>query len=668
MMKKLFLLLGLMSLFIDLSALSLKESIVEVLNNNPVVAERLKNYRETQQDLNIAESEYYPKIDLRSTVGYNKAGNIFDSTHQGYRDVEYHNYTNSLIISQNIFDGFGTMHKVDYQEARILAAAYNYVEKANDISFTMLDIYLSVIREYELLQTARENVEINKSIWAKVNNLFASGLNTESEVKKIESSLALAESNLIVQRNNVRETEYQFKKTLGRMPSIEEMQKPTLDINMPESLTRATLFAIQNNPSLLVSDYNIKSAQAMYKQNQKSFYPRIDIELEQRLNDSFDHDNGFDNPDDRSTARIVLNYNFFNGGADKATRQKNISTINKEVEIKRTLKREVIEGIELSWMAYEMGDLQLEALKTYSKHSERTLELYKEEYDLGRRSLLDLLSAQGDVINSREQIINAEHAKLFANYRILDAMGLLTLAVLDDPDEYKRKVNLYTNKDAEEILDNIPVKFDVDNDKIVDGIDICDNSIAVNGIMPYGCVLHVSDEDKDGIIDSKDSCSFTPVGISVGEDGCALDLDEDSIKDYQDECLDTPLTYTIDEKGCAVSSSISSGFKDKGLSMSLEQVASIEKLYKFLKRKPDYSANIISHTNVSKGDIDNKTLSAQRASLIKDILIKKGIAKDRLSDEGRANEEPIAEEDAEDAAAINSRIVVELNNAELEDL
>ena len=41
----------------SLDALTLKESIVEAMNTNPIVQERLKNYRLTQQDLNIAESE-----------------------------------------------------------------------------------------------------------------------------------------------------------------------------------------------------------------------------------------------------------------------------------------------------------------------------------------------------------------------------------------------------------------------------------------------------------------------------------------------------------------------------------------------------------------------------------------------------------------------------------
>ncbi len=50
---------------------------------------------------------------------------------------------------------------------------------------------------------------------------------------------------------------------------------------------------------------------------------------------------------------------------------------------------------------------------------------------------LNLLSAQNDLISSKAQIINAQMDRLFAQYRILDAMGMLVSSVLDDKDYAK---------------------------------------------------------------------------------------------------------------------------------------------------------------------------------------------------------------------------------------
>jgi len=647
----------------SLFSLTLQESVVEVMNTNPIVAERLKNYRATQQDLTVAESEYYPSVDFRASLGYNSAGALKTSDedwNHKVQDEQYSNYETSLILTQNLFDGFSTTNKVDYQEARILAAAYNYIEKSNDLAFKMTTAYLNVIRSYELLQTARENVQINDEIFRKVKDLFDSGLTTDSEVKKIESALSLARSNLTVQRNNSRDTEYSFRRVLGRMPNVANMSKPELNISMPDSIERAALYAVNHNPSLLVSRYNIQGAQALHRQTQKDFYPKIDLELAQNYNDA-DKLNRFNQPDDRFTARLVLSYNIFRGGADTAAAQREISKINQEIDIKRDLKRQVIEGLDLSWNAYEMIAQQLIDLKDYSRFSEKTLELYKEEYDLGRRSLLDLLSAQNDVINSRSQIIIAEHDYLLAKYRILDAMGLLPMAIVGDTKDFSSRVNLYTDGEAHVILDTIPVKLDVDKDNIVDNLDLCDNSLLENNIMPYGCKKILRDSDGDGVRDSRDKCPLTPKNAKVSPDGCALDGDMDGIKDYKDKCLDTPIGYEVNDDGCAISLNLGVNFKYYSDIIEENSEKNIEKFAEFIKKNSHYELNIVGHTS-TKGDADlNKRLSLKRAKAVKLALINLGVSANSMTTEGRGEEDPIVEDTSADGKLLNRRVEIEIS-------
>jgi adhesin transport system outer membrane protein len=467
-----------------LFGLSLKKSVIDTLNNNPIVKERLRNYRATREDLNIAESDYYPKLDFSASAGYSSAGKLYDHV----RDVDYTDYETALTLTQNLFNGFGTMYKVDYEKIRVLAAAYHYVEKSNDIAFRMVSAYIDVLKTEELLEVAKENVDIVLTIYNKVEDLYKSGLTTESEVKKIRSALSLAHSSLVVAQNNLIDKKFGIKRILGRVPDIKSMKTPDLSTSvLPSSLEKAASYAIRHNPSLLVSKYNIKSAQALLKYKKKNFYPKIDLEISQRYNDSHEDTNGFDQPDDRFRARIKFSYNLFNGGADSADLQKSVSKINQEVEIQRDLKRQVIEGMELSWSAYEMLSKQLKDLREYRKYSKETLKLYEQEYDLGRRTLLDLLSAQNDLITSRKQIITAKYDYIFAKYRILDAMGTMVSTILGSDSILTKPVNLYTNKKADTKVDNLPVKLDVDDDKITDKSDLCNGSEKQSSIMPYGC-------------------------------------------------------------------------------------------------------------------------------------------------------------------------------------
>lgn len=494
-------LLLLLSLTSSLFAQDLKTTLEEVLSSNPVVQERLKNYNSTKEDITSAKAGYYPKLDLsvgvgiennQKRTGWNDTSTLVspdDGTAVDSSTLSV--YQTSLKYTQNIFAGFETQSKIEEKTNLTVSSAYSYIEKVNDISFQMVDTYLEVMRNKELLETAKANVDINKEIFKKVEKLYDAGLTTLSEVNKIESTLSLAESNYVVQENTLMDVMFNMQRVVGRYLNSDDMKKPILNVALPASIEDAAQYSMENNPSLLVAKYNVKLAQATYKGKRAAYYPKIDIELSQTMNSNL---SGIPGEDDRFRAMAFLSYNLFNGFSDKSAIQKSVSQIHQEVESKNDLRRQVIEGLNLSWAANEkLGD-QLEHLKNYKKFSLKTLTLYAKEYDLGRRSLLDLLSAQNDFIGAKQQIINTEYSMLFAKYRILDAMGTLVPTVIGNTDTLYANVGLAGNTPQNE--DTLPISYDRDLDLIVDDLDICNSSLKNEMRDLYGCKFVFEDTSK----------------------------------------------------------------------------------------------------------------------------------------------------------------------------
>lgn len=675
---------------INANALTLKETLNEVLETNPVVQERLKNLNETREDLNIAKSEWLPSLDYRGTIGRNNSGDLKDSGNSSFnhtvRDSSYSHYTNSLKLTQNIFNGFSTTEKINYQEARVFGAAYHYLENANDVAFNMTQAYIDLLRSYQLLQNAKDNVVINKKIYEDVQSLYDQGLTTKSEMTKIYASLSLANSNLVVQQNNTMDKEFKFKRLYGRSVNVGTLEVPKLDLAMPESKKRATMIAIQNNPSMIVSSYNIKGAQALYREKKSKFMPSVDIEAEQMFND-YTKDNGFDSADDRQRIYAVLNWNLFKGGAHSADLQKSRSTINKELELQRDLKRQTIEGLELSWSAYEMLGKQLTELYKYYEYSEETLSSYQSEYEMGRRTLLDLLSAQNDLISSKAQIINAQMDKLFAQYRILDAMGMLVSSVLDDKD-YAKIIKTTTNP-LDLPKDEIPVLLDVDNDKIVDHLDICDNSVVGNNdIGADGCNKEEKDSDFDGIPDSKDKCPDTPFGAVVGVDGCPVGV-ENKFNMTSGEYINSVLAYGEDspkkeskkglydyEFNVAANKNIESTSMDKHLmyddfamikrfdfvNMNSKDESKIDEMAKNLKEYNGTNAvvTLIGNTRATKDSEASFDKGLEYANSLKAELVKKGVDEKIIVTQSRANLDKTYTQTVRSDASLNDVVVAAL--------
>ncbi len=450
MIKKI--LLSLISTIVLLPAQTLQSSVESVLNSNPIVLENLANYREISKDLSIARSEYYPTLDLISSAGVETTNSeelkVIDGESLNY-------YENSLTLMFNIFDGFGTTNRIDYEKMRVLSSAYSFIKISNDMALEATKAYLEAIKQRELLVTAQENVDINEEIFIKIKELYSIGITSKSEMRKVESSLFLARSNFVIQKNNTMDSVFNFKKLLGEEVDLNTLEIPSFNLLLPKTLDVAKAYSLTHNPSMMISDFNIKSSQYFKKQNQKNYYPRVDLMAQQNLDKNT---YGVEDERNRFRAGVVLTYNIYRGGADSENVQKSVSKINRDIQAKNQTKRELIEEVELSWSANMMRKERLTELYKYRSFSEETLNLYKEEYDIGRRNLLDLLSAQNDFINSKSQIVKANYEALLAKYRILNSMGLLVNAIMGNEYEYLKKVGL-VGVDATDNEDTLPEKY-----------------------------------------------------------------------------------------------------------------------------------------------------------------------------------------------------------------
>jgi len=442
--KNIFILILSLCIISPLNATTLEDDIANVLDNNPIVLERLSNYKQSTQDLKIANARNLPTLDFNAGVGF-EATDTTNTSFPNKTSLGY--YETSLVFMQNIFDGYATTHEIDYQKAKILASAYNFVEKSNQVAFETTYAYIELLKQKELLEVAKENVIINSDILSKVQALYKAGLTKKSEMKKIESSLSLAKSNLVVQQNNLLDAAFKYYKLLGYKPNLELIKKPILTTLLPKTLKDATNYTLSHNPALQVASYNIQASKSLLKQNDSYLYPRIDFKISQDLDSNI---NGINKDRNNFRAGLILSYNIYKGGIDEANKQKYISKINQDIYIKRDLKRQLTEDINLSWAANKMLKKQLKELYIYKDFSENTLDLYQEEYNLGRRSLLDLLSTQNDLINAKSQIIRTSYDYLFSKYRILNAMGLLVPSILGKDYTYASKVGLDKNNIAYE--------------------------------------------------------------------------------------------------------------------------------------------------------------------------------------------------------------------------
>jgi adhesin transport system outer membrane protein len=464
-----------------MSATTLQSVVSQTLDSNPIIQERLQNYRATREEVGIAEAGYYPTLDLQSSVGRKTTGRVSGSS--DVAEETYNVFQNSLILRQNIFNGFSTHEQVNYQKMRTLAASYSYLEKANDITLQTIKVYINLLKEQKLLLNSKLHLEHINILYSKVKKAYKAGLTKLSEVSKVQSSLSLAKSNYLVQENKLSIALYNYRRVTGVTVDPYSLEEVGFDHTLPQSQEQAVEYALEYNPSIIVGNYNIKGAEALYRESKSKFYPKIDLEVSENYNENY---NEFSGVDDRLQGMLIVSYNLFNGGADEASRRNKLSKLSQELSVTQDLRRQVMEGLDLSWAAYELASEQIPFLNAYKKESGETLKLYDQEYDMGERSLLDLLATENDLKRSKDELINAKYNLIASKYRILDAMGLTMASVMGSVKRYYKRVGLYTaGVDTHE--DSLPMSNDIDKDGIPDSKDLCSNTKKGRAVHSFGC-------------------------------------------------------------------------------------------------------------------------------------------------------------------------------------
>ena len=199
---------------------------------------------------------------------------------------------------------------------------------------------------------------------------------------------------------------------------------------------------------------------------------------------------------------------------------------------------------------------------------------------------------------------------------------------------------------------------DSDGDGVTDDKDRCPNTPRGRKVNAEGCEL---DSDGDGVVDGLDKCPGTPKGRKVNADGCEIDTDGDGLVDGVDKC---PTVYAKTADGCPPPAAevprklVLEGvnFDYDKATLRPEAAETLDRMAAELKEWGNVKVEVAGHTDARASARYNQQLSERRANTVREYLIGKGIAADRLSAKGYGESQPVAGNDTEEGRAKNRRV------------
>ncbi len=395
--------------------LTLAEAVRRGIDTSPEygVAARQKN--EARQLLLQAGSGYFPAVDLQAQGGRQQTVSpILLPNRQNLWERQ-----GSLTLTQLLFDGFGTTHLIRSQAYGLESADEHVREVSEFLGLDIVQAYLDVLRQRALLQIARVNVDDHLVILDNVKAGFKGGTGTAGDVAQVEARLGNARAAVAAVQRDLVTAEDLFLQKTGEMPGT--LLPPAVpDNRLPKTVDMGVQEALLNNPTLAISRAKARSALEGYKETGAALYPKLDFEV--NGSDGF-NESGIRGSQRNVSALVVMTWNLYHGGGDEDRRREYMQRYLEATARAAQAARQVEKDFRDTEAALDAARIRARDFSDQSKADRKVVIVYLDQFKMNRRTLLDVLDAQNELIAARSNHMNEAYAAAFAVYRLLALEG-----------------------------------------------------------------------------------------------------------------------------------------------------------------------------------------------------------------------------------------------------
>lgn len=393
---------------------SMQNVMAVAIDSNPQINQAEMNKQAIEFELEQAKGLYLPRLTLEMSAGVRRLENATRRA-LGIANEELYPLEAQLRAEQTLIDFGRRRGEKLRQAARVDGAALRVLERSEFVALQTARQYLDILLQQRVVAAAEDNLTFHNSLASDLSSGVTAGSISVADLQQAQERAKAASVRVSEAKEALTNAKIELMALSGL--EVDEVQMPPAMLEkLPTSLSEAVGMTRSRHPKVLEAMADVDAANAEAKKAKGDFYPTVGIELSGRIGDDIDAFRGETND---LLARAVLRWDIFDGGINRAKFQEMVRRASEARFRMHQVTRDAEADVRRAWNSKETQTAVFRDLSDQSRATDELLLSYREQFSVGRRSLLDVLDAQNTRFNVQVRTETARFSEIFAGYQVL---------------------------------------------------------------------------------------------------------------------------------------------------------------------------------------------------------------------------------------------------------
>ncbi|HTW34080.1 MAG TPA: TolC family outer membrane protein [Rhizomicrobium sp.] len=394
---------------------TLKEALGVTYETNPQLDAARAGLRATDENVATANANFRPSLSIGGSYGFEKIPPFLGGAPTSEP------LSGQLSVNQTVLN-YSDIAQISKAKSQVKAGRAQLTSTEESVLLAAVTAYMNVVRDEATVKLRENNVSVLQKQRDATQEQFKVGELTRTDVAQSQARLAGAQADLIYAEGQLAISRADFEHQIGRPAETLEAE-PALPV-LPKEQQAAIDMALKLNPDVLAARQNVKAADHQVDVALGALMPNLTVNGQYQ----YTQNNPSYGPFTIHALTVLGNLNvpIYQGGAeDAAVRQAKELRGQAELTADDT-ERQVIYATRAAWQAYTSAMAAIASNEAQVDANKVAYQGVKLEQQVGARTILDVLNAEQELLNSQVNLVSSKRDAAVAAYQLLSAVGTLT--------------------------------------------------------------------------------------------------------------------------------------------------------------------------------------------------------------------------------------------------